>query len=216
MKESVHMGVIKNEEATSFDRLNRTLPAETLSIFIYASYAAWQDETITTKEERKRKIAENLKLFYGVFKGKSGSYGAGSNDIVKQFTSQYTIGNDVGIWVSSDLELSKYAKEVSLNKITIREYLSRVFINLFVYIHDEYVHILFEICSYMEKEKKDIILAEDIIHALKFSGDNARNQANLLEKYLLDTNFFDANDEKEKELKIAKGYTLQSIKFYVI
>ncbi|MHA7136602.1 McrB family protein [Rossellomorea arthrocnemi] len=208
------MGLIKNGDTTSFDRLNRTLPAETVLSLIYASYAAWQDDSIKEPRERKRRIAENLKPFYQIFKGKSGSYGDGSKDILTQFDSQYTIGHDVGIWDSRNLRLSNFANEVALNKITIREYLSRVFQNLFVYIRGEYKHILFEICSFMQREGKYIITSDDIIRALNFSGNNPRNakdQGNLLEKYLLDTNFFVAADDKEKELRIAPKYTIQGV-----
>jgi hypothetical protein len=205
------MGVIKNGEATGFDRLVRSLQAESILSLIYATYSAWKDDSITEKIERKRKIAENLKYFYQVFRGKSGTYGDGSKDILDQFESQYTIGNDVGIWVSSDFKLSKYAEKVALNEITVREYLSRVFINLFVYIRGEYTHVLYQVCDYMERENKAKIMAEDFSKALNFST-NSRDQANLLEKFLLDTVFFVPVDEKEKELVIATGYTVQSIK----
>lgn len=98
-----------------FDKLCRSKKAESVLSFIQATYNI--DPNIEGSK-RKERIAEKLTNAYELFKLSAGSY----SGEVKQFTSQYTIGHELGIWMSANFELNPLALEVAKNHITITEF----------------------------------------------------------------------------------------------
>ena len=105
-----------------FDKLCRSKKAESVLSFIQATYNI--DPNIEGSK-RKERIAEKLTNAYELFKFSAGSY----SGEVKQFTSQYTIGHELGIWMSANFELNPLALEVAKNHITITEYFDIFFLN---------------------------------------------------------------------------------------
>ena len=189
------MALCKNHDYIYFDTLRRVNKAETVLSLIMASYHVKSD----TEEERKTEIAQNLVYAYNLFLGKAGTY-TGTLD---QFASQYTIGHELGIWTNSKLELNKYALEVARNKITIREYFDRVFLNYFQPINNVIFHPLYHILTYLIDNNKDFITKEEITdyvtnitkttiaHEKKLEGTNS------LYNMLLATSYFVANDSND-------------------
>ena len=160
------MPVIDSKSKTSkFDSLLRTNKDDALMAFIKASYNARK------LENRKEKIAENLKLTYDLYKEKgSGSYGDGERNIIDQFESHYTMGYEMGIWVDNDFTLNDLAIDVAKYVITIKEYIGTVFKNLFTYYDVEgtkkYHHFLYEVLKKIKSENLiDSIINKEVIQS---------------------------------------------------
>ncbi|GEM_PF-775258 len=189
------MGLIdKNASVPMFDKQNRKNQGASLLSIIYASHWYWYEPKIDI-EKRKDKLAHRLIAIFDIFKQESGSYGEEGKDVIDQFDSQYTIGHDMGIWIDSELHLSDYAKEVANNKVTVRNYITRVFLNLFVYLDGRYTHILHDVCDYLEKQSLTTLTTEDIMNALKIDGGTAREKTNIIYNYFLDTELFITTSE---------------------
>ena len=191
------MPVIDSKTSRKFDVLQRTNKDDTLMAFIKASYNAREEE------DRKLKIAENLKLTYELYKEKGDrSYGNGERDIIEQFDSQYTMGYEMGIWEDNNFTLNKLAIDVAEYTITVKEYIGVVFKNLFTYYEvnntTKYHHFLYEILKKIKNENlinseidKDLIKSTLPIE----NKDIQRSQTNLLFNYLISTDIF---QEKSK------------------
>lgn len=199
----------KNTDFPKFDTLIRTKQGEALLSHIYATH--WQWLSNNDNETRKENISIRLRPMYDIFKGGAGSYGQDPEKRMDQYESQYTIGHDMGIWIDSDLRLSKYALEVAENRITVREYISRVFLNLFTYVNDEYTHILYEICKYSEDNRIEAISVDNIINTFTDNPKDSFNQhARIIRNYLATTSFFDLDEEDS--LIFVNGYTATKVK----
>lgn len=223
------MGLIdKDKNFTNFDKLIRTNQGEALLAHIFSTYWEWFiDEASKLREKdiddnenkkiRKMRIKHRLKPLYDIFKGNAGSYGEDPEKIDRQYDSQYTIGNDMGIWIDSDLNLSHYAIQVAESRITVREYISRVFLNLFTYVNGEYTHILYKICEYADSKSLDNIVPEDIIKAIIGSygesvDSSIREQANIIFNYLLATDFFILGKGDRPYLVFVQGCSASKLK----
>lgn len=194
----------KNFLLPKFDEAIRRYPAETLLSMIYATHWEWLKNP-DDEESRKKGIEVRLKSLYDIFKKDgAGAYGEPGVNISKQFGRQYIIGHDMGIWTGRDLNLSDWALEVASNKISISDYLTRAFLNLFTFIENRYTHILYDICSYMERENKVMLDGKDINLSFGIDVDSiddeavkgitksaAREQASLILNFLSSTFFFD-------------------------
>jgi AAA domain (dynein-related subfamily) len=208
----------KNFPLPKFDKVIRTQQGEVLLALIYSTHWEWIKKH-NSNETRKKSIELRLKPLYDILKKDgSGTYGDPGKDISDQFSRQYTIGHDMGIWTGRDLKLSKYALEVAEHKVTISDYLSRVFQNLFTYIENRYVHFLYDISSYMEEKHKKILNIEDIPKALNINGDisgEIREQSKIILNYLSYTYYFDVQEGElgqAKSLAVASSYSPSKIK----
>lgn len=210
------MGLIdKNFSVPKFDKVIRTQQSETLLSLIFSTHWAWMNGEVN-EENRKKNIQLRLKPLYDIFKmDQAGTYGEDESKIADQFSRQYTIGHDMGIWIDKDLHLSKYALEVAEHKMTVREYLTRVFSNLFIYLDGKYTHILYSVCEYLEQNNQVILEIEDISRALELPVDETREQAKIIFNYLASTNLFvevETTKKTEMKMKVAEGYTIELIK----
>ena len=201
------MPVIDSKSKTSkFDSLLRTNKDDALMAFIKASYNARK------LENRKEKIAENLKLTYDLYKEKgSGSYGDGERNIIDQFESHYTMGYEMGIWVDNDFTLNDLAIDVAKYVITIKEYIGTVFKNLFTYYDVEgtkkYHHFLYEVLKKIKSENLiDSIINKEVIQSTLPIEEKKQqlSQANLLFNYLISSDIFEKVDKSL--FKISEKY----------
>jgi type II restriction-modification system restriction subunit len=201
------MPVIDSKSKTSkFDSLLRTNKDDALMAFIKASYNARK------LENRKEKIAENLKLTYDLYKEKgSGSYGDGKRNIIDQFESHYTMGYEMGIWVDNDFTLNDLAIDVAKYVITIKEYIGTVFKNLFTYYDVEgtkkYHHFLYEVLMKIKSENLiDSIINKEVIQSTLPIEEKQQqlSQANLLFNYLISSDIFEKIDKSS--FKISEKY----------
>lgn len=149
------MGQIpKNHNELYFDTLCRTQKGESVLSLIQATYHA-KNSGIEAKD-MKAEIAKRLEYAYNLFKdnSKGKDTGAGSyNGNVDQFSSQYTIGHEMGIWMDSSLELNKLAKKVAENIITVRDYFDVVFLNYFQPVNNKPLHLLYHLLEDMHRNK---------------------------------------------------------------
>ena len=76
----------------------------------------------------KNDIVRMLKNAYELYMFDAGTY---TGESESQFSSQYTIGHELGIWLNSNLELNELAIKVAKNEITIKDYFDIVFLILF-------------------------------------------------------------------------------------
>lgn len=218
----------RNSSLPQFDKVPRTHQAEILLSMIYATHWEWLNHP-DNEENRKRGIESRLKPLYDIFKKKgAGTYGNHPDNISRQFSRQYTIGHDMGIWTGRDLELSEYAKEIATNKVPVADYITRVFLNLFSYINNRYIHFLYDICSYLVERNKTDFTKEDIVKALGIEGENiinqeekskyvntAREQASIILNYLSSTYFFTVLEGEQGDtdkLTFAPNYTPSIVK----
>lgn len=132
---------------------------------------------------------------------------------LKKFDSIRTPGNEMGIWIDKDYSLSNMANEVAEGLLSIRNYISIVFINLFSYFYIdgklEYKHILFEILSYFKENGKDKPYSKEIlIDIFRFENEKdhvkKNNQKNILFDYLISTEFFIKNEQDNDEFLLSE------------
>ena len=120
------MAVIDSNGKAKFDPVIRSDKGNSLLSFIYATYIVSKNPN-NTDMNTKRLIALKLKDCFDIFrKGGAGSYGSGSQDIENQFFSQYTTGQEMGIWQNSELELSEMALKVAEKELLISDYIAIV------------------------------------------------------------------------------------------
>lgn len=195
------MAIIDSRSDAKFDALIRTNKDDALISFIMA--------TSKTKDEDDRKllIANRLKSAYELFRDNTnrnssgaGSYGDGTRDIAKQFSSHYTMGYEMGIWEDSDLHLNSLADKVSKYELTVSQYIGIVFLNLFSYYKknglDTYHHFLYEILK--KAESTDGIgmgiTKSMILETLPI--EKAKEQGNIIFNYLAASDIFNKIDKE--------------------
>lgn len=201
------MAVIDSNGKAKFDPVIRSDKGNSLLSFIYATYTVSKNPKITDMNT-KRLIALKLKVCFDIFrKGGAGSYGSGSQDIENQFFSQYTTGQEMGIWKNSELELSEMALKVAEKELLISDYIAIVFLNLFTYYdigngqpQKTYHHFLYEILKRikMEGEDEGYIRKELILETLPDHVSNPKSieDKNIIFNYLIDSSlFYKINDK---------------------
>lgn len=202
------MAVIDSTGKGKFDPVIRSDKGNSLLSFIYATYTVSKNPN-NMGTDAKRLIAIKLKDCFDIFrKSGAGSYGSGSQDIVTQFFSQYTTGQEMGLWKNSDLELSDMALKVAEKELLISDYIAIVFLNLFTYYDSEngqsqkvYHHFLYEILSKIKTEEVDEcqIPKELILETLPNSISNQKKSnedKNIIFNYLIDSSlFYKINDK---------------------
>lgn len=203
------MPVIDSSSNAKFDALVRINKAESLMSFIMATYNA------NTKANKKEEVAKRLKSSYELFRedvkgtnSGAGSYGQGERNVMEQFESHYTMGYEMGIWEDSNFSLTPLAVEVAKYNITIREYIGRVFLNLFTYYtvngEDKYHHFLYEVLKTAKVEGViNGIIHKNIISESLPEFDKKNEQTNLIFNYLVATEFFDKVDKENMRLSRA-------------
>lgn len=167
-----------------FDKLCRSKKSESVLSLIQATYNI--DSNIE-ESKRKERIAEKLKNAYELFKFNAGSY-SGS---VKQFTSQYTIGHELGIWMNSNFDLNPLALEVAKNHITITEYFDIFFLNCIESIDGKVFNILYLISDYMVSRNQSYINKENLKEIFGFASNSEGNVINGLYNMLIGTSYFE-------------------------
>lgn len=172
-----------------FDKLCRSKKAESVLSFIQATYNI--DPNIEGSK-RKERIAEKLTNAYELFKFSAGSY----SGEVKQFTSQYTIGHELGIWMSANFELNPLALEVAKNHITITEYFDIFFLNCIESIDGKVFNILYLISDYMVSRNQSYINKENLKEIFGFASNSEGNVINGLYNMLIGTSYF---EEKSRD-----------------
>lgn len=200
------MPIINGRSNVKFDAVIRTDKANALLAFIISSYNA------RNHSSPKEKIKKSLKSYFDVFKENgSGTFGGNIEELDKQFSRNYTMGLEMGIWIDSELHLSDLAKKVACFKITVKDYISIVFLNLFTYFNVNgkivYHHYLLNIFDEILKNNVDIHnIPKEIISNTLPKGENDKNneQTNLLINYLISTNYFVL---KEKNTLSFTGHT---------
>lgn len=172
-----------------FDKLCRSKKAESVLSFIQATYNI--DPNIEGSK-RKERIAEKLTNAYELFKFSAESY----SGEVKQFTSQYTIGHELGIWMSANFELNPLALEVAKNHITITEYFDIFFLNCIESIDGKVFNILYLISDYMVSRNQSYINKENLKEIFRFASNSEGNVINGLYNMLIGTSYF---EEKSRD-----------------
>lgn len=167
-----------------FDKLCKSKKSESVLSFIQATYNI--DSNIE-ESKRKERIAEKLRNAYELFKISAGSY-SGS---VKQFTSQYTIGHELGIWMNSNFDLNPLALEVAKNHITITEYFDIYFLNCIESIDGKVFNILCLISDYMVKRNQSYVNKENLKEIFEFASNSENNVINGLYNMLIGTSYFE-------------------------
>lgn len=167
-----------------FDKLCRSKKSESVLSLIQATYNI--DSNIE-ESKRKERIAEKLRNAYELFKISAGSY-SGS---VKQFTSQYTIGHELGIWMNSNFDLNPLALEVAKNHITITEYFDIYFLNCIESIDGKVFNILCLISDYMVKRNQSYVNKENLKEIFEFASNSENNVINGLYNMLIGTSYFE-------------------------
>lgn len=167
-----------------FDKLCRSKKSESVLSLIQATYNI--DSNIE-ESKRKERIAEKLRNAYELFKISAGSY-SGS---VKQFTSQYTIGHELGIWMNSNFDLNPLALEVAKNHITITEYFDIYFLNCIESIDGKVFNILYLISDYMVKRNQSYVNKENLKEIFEFASNSENNVINGLYNMLIGTSYFE-------------------------
>ncbi|WP_418439243.1 AAA family ATPase [Catenibacterium sp.] len=172
-----------------FDKLCRSKKSESVLSLIQATYNIGSN---IEESKRKERIAEKLRNAYELFKFSAGSY---SGD-VKQFESQYTIGHELGIWMSSSFELNPLALEVAKNHITITEYFDIFFLNCIQSIDGKVFNVLYLISDYMVRRNQSYINKENLKEIFGFASNSKGNVINGLYNMLIGTSYF---EEKSRD-----------------
>lgn len=203
-----------------FDKVPRSQVIEKLWSLIFA--AGWADQE-ENPLERKKMIVDRLKTTFDVAQKKgSGSYGDDSSTVNDQFSRQYTMGWDLGIWKNSNLDLSDNAKEVFNGNISIRDYITRFCVNLFEYIEDVgYTHPLYLTCVYAIENNKKVLTKDDFLTFLPNTSTEPRGAKEFNEhtqmfmNYLSATYFFDKEKTGNSFNLIFKDkYSPEAVKDY--
>lgn len=200
------MPIIDSSSSAKFDALVRINKAESLMSFIMATYNA------NKNANKKAEVAKRLKSAYELFredvKGSNtgaGTYGLGDRNVIEQFESHYTMGYEMGIWEDSNFTLTPLAIEVAKLNITVKEYIGRVFLNLFTYYtvdgEDRYHHFLYEVLNSAKRNGViNGVITKNIISDSLPNIENKSAQTNLIFNYLIGTEFFEKVDRDNMSL----------------
>ena len=226
------MAIIDSEKYAKFDALIRANKASALMALIVATY----------NSRDKNEIALRLKYSYDLFKMEGAmSYGESINAMIDeenleindispefytsnefkktkdQFQSHYTMGYEMGIWKNANLDLCDLAIDVAEYKITIREYIGIVFLNLFTYYKNDDGtftdhHFLYEILKKIIDSKLDETnLEKHILCQTLPNNEKQKEQFNILFNYLIATIFFEKIDDKRMKYCFSKSMPLEEL-----
>ena len=141
----------KEHTTLYFDALIRTQKKESVLAFIMATYYAKKNNIDDSSV--KDDIYKRLEYAYGLFRDNVrgydngiGSYGGTDG----QFSSQYTLGLEMGIWKNSKLDLNDLALKVATNEITITDYFDTVLLNYIQPVNGKIIHPLYQILKYIK------------------------------------------------------------------
>lgn len=198
------MAIIDGTGRAKFDPVIRRDKGNSLLSFIYATNAV----STSANTNRKLEIATKLQDYFKIFRQDGGgSYGSGTQNIETQFSSQYTTGQEMGIWKNSELELSDMALKVARKELLISDYIAIVFLNLFTYYNNgdgqtqpTYHHFLYSILNKIKADKVDPtnIPKSLILETLPDHTTNAtsREDKNIIYNYLIDSSIFYKVDDQ--------------------
>lgn len=182
----------KEHNTLYFDALIRTQKKESVLAFIMATYYAKKNnnDDSTVKDD----IYKRLKYAYGLFRDNVRGYdnGIGSyGGTDSQFSSQYTLGLEMGIWKNSKLDLNDLALKVATNEITITDYFDVVLLNYIQPVNGKIVHPLYQIFKYLKNNNTRSISKSEISNALQLSVEEAPSEAiNALYNLFVGTSYF--------------------------
>lgn len=168
-----------------FDSLIRSQKAEALLSMIKAAY--YSQGTENQKEEIAKRLVNAFNLFRKNPKGSdtgAGSY-TGNYD---QFQSQYTLGLEMAIWADSNLNLTYLSNKVAVDELTIKDYLSEIFLSYIQPVDGKIIHPLLSIFEYMRNNNVRHVVKDEFsnIFGVKCEGENA----NALYNFLISLKFF--------------------------
>lgn len=182
------MAFCKNHKFLYFDKLRRIEKAEAVLCLIHASYQAKKHQGT------KKDIARMLKSGYELFRYDAGSY-TGESD--SQFASQYTIGHELGIWLTSDLQLCPLAEKVARNEITIKDYFDIFFLNYIQPIDHKINHPLISVLEYAKNKNTQTLTKEDLKNIYSFASESDKNDINGLFNMFIGSSYFSKTDANE-------------------
>lgn len=163
------MAFCKNHHSLYFDNQRRNQKAEAVLCLIHATYQA------KIHKGNKNDIARMLKNAYELFRFDAGSY-TGDNE--SQFSSQYTIGHELGIWTDSDLNLCPLATRVAKNEITVKDYFDIVMLNYIQPIDNKITHLLYETLKYANQKQINKITKSDLNDIFSWASQSDKNNIN--------------------------------------
>ena len=180
------MALCKNHDHVYFDKLCRTKKLESVQSLIYATHQS------KINAGTKQDIARLLKNAYELFKFDAGTYTGTMN----AFSSQYTIGHEMGIWINSELDLSPLAYKVALNDITIKEYFDIVFLNYIQPVDNICYNLLYLICEYLQTNNLIFLTKDNLKEIFSFASKKESNDINGLYNFLICTSYFSVTDSR--------------------
>ena len=192
------MAFCKNHHSLYFDNQRRNQKAEAVLCLIHATYQA------KIHKRNKNDIARMLKNAYELFRFDAGSY---TGDSESQFSSQYTIGHELGIWTDSDLNLCPLATRVAKNEITVKDYFDIVMLNYIQPIDNKITHLLYETLKYANQKQINKITKSDLNDIFSWASQSDKNNINGLFNMFIGTSYFSKLDDNTLEIK----YPVESI-----
>lgn len=198
----------KEHESLYFDALVRTQKKESVFAFIMATYYAKKNSNESTIKED---IYKKLEYAYGLFRDNVRGYdnGVGSySGTDSQFSSQYTLGLEMGIWKNSNLDLNDLALKVAKYEITITDYFDIVLLNYIQPVNGKIVHPLYQILKYMKNKNTTSIQKNDFFNALEIPVIDNTEAINALYNILLGTSYF---TDGNSTLTISDKYTVDEL-----
>ena len=192
------MAFCKNHHSLYFDNQRRNQKAEAVLCLIHATYQA------KIHKGNKNDIARMLRNAYELFRFDAGSY---TGDSESQFSSQYTIGHELGIWTDSDLNLCPLATRVAKNEITVKDYFDIVMLNYIQPIDNKITHLLYETLKYANQKQINKITKSDLNDIFSWASQSDKNNINGLFNMFIGTSYFSKLDDNTLEIK----YPVESI-----
>lgn len=189
-----------------FDKVPRAQVIEKLWSFIFAS--GWAERE-SNEEDRKNSIVERLQYAFEIAQERgAGTYGEEPEKIKKQFSRQYTIGWDLGIWKNNQLELSENARKVFNGSMSLSEYITRFCVNLFQYIEGVgYVHPLYLVSTFATNNNKTELTKSDFLNILPNTSESERSIEEFSEHTQMFMNYLSVTDLFDK-VKDGKAFKL--------
>ena len=188
-------GIPREHSTLYFDALCRTQKKETILSLIKATY--FSKKRNLTPDETKTEIAKRLEYGYGLFKDNIRGYdnGVGSyQGTLEQFSSQYTIGHELSIWINSNLDLNDLALKVAKDEITVVKYFDIIFLNYFQPVQGKNIHPLYLILKYMRDNSLNFFEKNMLESALEIPTEDG--STNGLFNLLGDTSYFNLENNK--------------------
>ena len=200
----------KEHTTLYFDALIRTQKKESVLAFIMATYYAKKNNIDDSSV--KDDIYKRLEYAYGLFRDNVrgydngiGSYGGTDG----QFSSQYTLGLEMGIWKNSKLDLNDLALKVATNEITITDYFDTVLLNYIQPVNGKIIHPLYQILKYIKNNNGISIQKSEISNALSLSNEEAPSESiNALYNIIIGTSYF---KDSNNTLTISDEYTVEEL-----